>query len=746
MMKQLYWVRGIPVRWFSLGALAACFCLDAQTLDALARAYRDSPSPARRGSILRYAAAHGKDQSGALAHFALGMATFEDKDYPTAIENLKKAQPRLPKLNDYIAYYLGAARAETGDFSSVTREISPLRATTTPSPLAARGTLLEARALTESGTPDEAIRLLRQRYADLPQPDADLALAFGYAAAREPARAAEYYQRVYYGYPESEAATRAGAALVTLRETMGASYPPPPARQMLERANRLLELHDYHRARSEFEALAPQLPGLERDQARVRMGAADFLRNDVSAAYHYLKSLNVAESEADAERLHYLAECARKLQDDDEMIGLVSRLGKVYPQSPWRFKALISAGNRFLLSNQPDKYESLYRACYQSFPAEPLASYCHWKVAWNAYLRRARDTAELLREQIERYPSSIQTGAAIYFLGRMAESRKEFAAARACYTKIAELYPNFYYAGLARERLAQPSLVTAGPSEPMAQFFNRIAFPRRARPESLQANPITKLRLERARLLKSAGFPDWAEAELRFGARTDGQPHVLAMELARSADSPYQALRYMKGLARDYLAMDFEDAPVQFWELLFPMPYRSQLERHAKQQGLDPFLLAALIRQESEFNPKAVSRAHAYGLTQVMPSTGRQLARRSGIRRFNNGMLFQPDTNLRLGTSHLRSLLDQWGGKWELTLASYNAGKTRVNEWLTWASYEEPAEFIETIPFTETREYVQAVLRNAAIYRRLYENAVKPASAKPARARAGTTRRARLSP
>jgi soluble lytic murein transglycosylase len=83
-------------------------------------------------------------------------------------------------------------------------------------------------------------------------------------------------------------------------------------------------------------------------------------------------------------------------------------------------------------------------------------------------------------------------------------------------------------------------------------------------------------------------------------------------------------------------------------------------------------------------------------------------------------MLFQPETNLRLGISYLHSLLTQWSGQWEHALASYNAGKSRVDEWLTWGDYREPAEFVETIPFTETREYVQAVLRNAALYRQLY--------------------------
>src|SRR5262249_10603875 len=151
----------------------------------------------------------------------------------------------------------------------------------------------------------------------------------------------------------------------------------------------------------------------------------------------------------------------------------------------------------------------------------------------------------------------------------------------------------------------------------------------------------------------------------------------------------------MKTASPDYLALSLEDAPREFWELLFPLPYQKDLLRSARQQNLDPYLVAALIRQESEFNPQALSPKHAYGLTQVEPATGRALARRAGIRRFSNRSLFQPAINLQLGASYLRALLDQWGGRWEQTLASYNAGKSRVNDWITWNAYQEPAEFVE---------------------------------------------------
>ena len=690
--------------------------------ESLGRAYRESPTPARRKALEKFAASH-KDANGALAHFTLGEVSFEQKRFPDAILHLEAAQSRLPKLADYTAYYLAAAHSETADYSAAAREAAIVRSVPLRSPFATKSIVLQARALAASGSAQEAVRMLRERYADLPQPDADLAMAIAYEAARDLPHAAQYYQRVYYEYPTGDPATRAAAALITLRDGMGAAYPAPAAQAMVERGHKLLAQREYARAQSEFQALVPQLSGPERDRARVGIGAAEYLSGDVAAAYSHLRSLEIsnpeANAEANAERLYYLAECARKLNDEDQMMEAVKKLGK-HRESPWRYKALVAAANRFLVINQPDKYTPLYKAVYESFPDQPLAASSHWRVAWAAYIRRRRDARELLREHLERYSVHPSASAALYFLGRLAEADADYPAARAFYTRLAAQFPNYYYGILARERMAQPKIVAVGPSEKTAQFLRSIAFPPRQPAVPSEPDAETALRIARARLLESAGLPDLAQAELRFGARNGGQPYLLAMELARAANTPHERLHNIKSAAPDYLSMSMEDAPPAFWQLLFPLPYEKDLVRSAKQQNLDPYMVAALIRQESEFDPQALSAKNAYGLTQVEPATGRALARRAGIKRFSNRSLFQPAINLKLGAYYLRALLDQWGGQWEQTLASYNAGKSRVNDWITWNQYQEPAEFVESIPFTETREYVEAVLRNATVYRQLY--------------------------
>lgn len=651
---------------------------------------------------------------------AKGIESYESRRYAEAVRQIQSAKARLPRLADYTAYYLAAAHSELKDFAAAKKDLEPLHSFAPASPMQAKGVLLESRVLVELQEPREAIRLLRERYAELPQPLGDLALATAYEAAQDLTQAATSYQSVYFNHPATEAAVLADSALGRLRPSLGSAYPAPPPRLRLERANRWMAAREYVAARKAFAALAAELEGEERDLARVRIGAVDYLRNQTSAASKYLDGLKVEAAEANAERLYYLVECARRLDAEPQMGATLEELA-LHPQSRWRLKALLAAGNHFLLRNDPERYEASYRACHELFPAEPEAAGCQWKVAWSAYLRRRKEASALLREHLDRFPASSNAGAALYFLGRLAEAGKDPGAARACYARLVERFPGYYYGLLARDRMAQPALVRAAPSPAMERWVNQIPFPARRAPEHHVSSAATERRIERARLLYAAGLQTLAEAELRFGAKSDGQPHLLAIEMARSAQSPYQGLRFMKSLVSDYFTVPLDTAPPHFWELLFPLPFRAELEKAAGSTGLDPYMVAGLIRQESEFNPKAVSRRDARGLTQVRPSTGRQLARRAGLRKYSTALLFQPATNLKLGTIYLRALLDQWGGKWEQALASYNAGKSRVIEWLRWGSFEEAAEFVETIPFTETREYVQSVLRNAAIYRRLYE-------------------------
>jgi soluble lytic murein transglycosylase len=657
-----------------------------------------------------------------VADLKAGAAALDAKKYPAAIALLEPAVKRLPKIADYTAFFLASAKVESGDYAGISKTLEPVFNMTPVSPLAPRAILLMARAYGLDGDTRSAVETLRKNYSTLPQPAGDLAMALAFAANGDALNAVVYHQRVYYGFPMSAEAAQSDAALAKLRADLGEQYPPAMPNAMLGRSVKLMEAKQYAKARTELEDLVPRVGGAEKDFARVRIAVADYEAKETPRAHTALASLEVATPEADAERLHYLLLCAQRLKNQDEVNSVLEKMARLYPNSKWRLQALIAAGNHSLLENQMQAYEPIYRACYESFPKEPEAAGCHWKVTWGHYMRRQADAAEMLRAHLRMFPGSEYAPGALYFLGRLAEGAHDPSSALAYYREILDQYPNYYYNVLARDRVKQ--MAAGGPESPrVIEFLRGIHFPQRSRTLDFRPNATSLARMERAGQLSAAGLDDWAVNELRYGAQNEDQPQVLALELASLAtkvSGPDQAMRYIKRYAGGYLYVPIESAPLEFWKFAFPLPYREVLERFAKVNGLDPFLVAALIRQESEFNPKAISRANARGLTQILPGTGRELSRKLNVKAYGTASLFVPAVNLQLGTFYLKTIVDNLGGRWEAALAAYNAGPSRAKAWSSWGDFREPAEFIETVPFSETRNYIQTVLRNADTYRRIY--------------------------
>jgi soluble lytic murein transglycosylase len=605
------------------------------------------------------------------------------------LAKLQKAPSAATKLPDYLAYYTAAAAFGKQDYDTAARAAQTVAGVQPFSPLSGKGALLGARALLEGGNPSAAAVLLRKSSA-APQPQAVAVLAQALQSAGDAAGAAAAWQRVYYGFPSSDEARDAGDQLTRLRDELGEKYPAVPVKTSLERAYRLAGSREAAKGKRELEELVPQTTGADRDTARVRICAADYNARKNAAAYTCLQGLEVSTPEADAERLQYLVLAARRLDKDDDIPQWVTALDK-YPKSTWRLKALVAAGNEFVTSGEPEKAEVFYKACADGFSSNEQTAACHWRVVWTAWMRRDPQAKALMLEHLERFPWSDKAGAALYFLGN--------------YGALFDRYPNSYYTGLARQKGAQGS-------------YRNVTV-------DWTANAATGVRLERARLLAQVSLEELAEAELRFAAKNDTgvQANVLALELAEIANqrgAPESGVRHIKAVFPDYLYLPPAAAPDRFWRLVFPLPYRAAVERNCATYSLDPYLFAGLIRQESEFDTRIVSHANAYGLSQVLPSTARHMARSLGIQRFRTSMLYEPNVNLRFGTAILRRYLDQYDGNLEAALASYNGGPNRVKRWLNANEYREPAEFIESIPLSETRNYVQTVLRNAEIYRRLY--------------------------
>ncbi len=687
-------------------------------LQKLSRDYVKSGKSADRKRLAAYAGQAGSASNRALARFALGMADYEAGSFEAAAAALKRALAASGPLQDHGRYYYARALVRNDEHASAADVLADFPETFPKSRLVPHAARLRAESLIQADRIAEARRLLASKSA-LSESVRLYLLARSQVLEGKRLQAVETYRRVYYKYPLSAQADEAETALNRLRRSLGKRYPSAPSSWRLERADLLFDARRYGKASREYRRALEGLTGANLDHARVRAGAADYRRLHTTVAYNWLSQLKVTTPSADAERMYYLGECARRKSRRKEFAARAEELGRTYPRSPWYEEALFSLGNHYLLDNEARLYRRYYERAARAFPKGPYAARAHWKVCWRAYVDSDPRCEALLEEHVRLYARSPTAAAAIYFLGRRAERAGDLSSAWTLYHELGQLFPHYYYAYRARTRLEELGEAPGKASAP--RFLNGIPGPR-----SLSAEPSTESEtlIERGRLLYQLGLDDLAEQELRSGDYRCSDAYWIGLELAKQTSERgryHLGLRYMKRYGFGYLRLPIEAMPREYWERLFPLPYSRQLRKRAAPHRLDPYLLAGLIRQESEFNAGAKSRAGALGLMQILPSTARALARRVGIKSLATRQLYNPDLSLRLGTLHFRTVLNQFEGQLEYSLAAYNAGEHRVENWMTWGDFSEPEVFVETIPFTETRGYVQAVLRNAEVYRRLYD-------------------------
>ena len=668
--------------------------------------------------------------AGAAVLLALAQRELDQGNLPVASEYAKRAAKESPTLDDYANYIRAQAEYRQKNYGEVSKAVPHIFDQNPPSPMAGPGAAIAVQADLDNDKPKSALELMRKYYARIPQPQADFLLARSLHATGDLAHAAEYFQRVYYGYPKAQEASDAEAYLSDLKTRLGENYPPPMPDALLDRAMKLVGARDYSSARNELNNVIPQLGGAQKDMARVRLGEVDFFNRNYAEAKSYLDGLKISDADADAERLDYVIRSMLRIDKKADVQSYMDTMAAKYPQSRWRLDVLLTAANQGLVVHDVKSYMPLLNACAASFPTDPGAYWCHWRIAFQAYREQSAGAFDLFKTYVVRFPATEHSNSALYYLARLSQRRGDMPSARAFYDAILDHYPNTYYAVLARDRLKETQVRTAEPKLSVLEFLRTIEWPARPQTPSFVPSRSAQRRLDRAHLLHLALLDSWAELELRYGAKNDGdQPFLFAYELAKVASdrgAADQAIRYIKSYAPGYLYLDVEAAPASFWKMAFPIPYRASIYQYSRGQRLDPYLVSALIRQESEFNPKAISAAKAYGLMQVLPSTGRQLARELRIRHFSANQLLTPDRNVQLGTKYFRWLLASCDDREEEALAAFNAGKSRTDLWRTWGTFSEPAEFIETIPFTETRNYVQVVLRNADLYRRLYSSSPPP--------------------
>jgi soluble lytic murein transglycosylase len=672
-------------------------------------------TPAAFTGVEAYARAHAKEDAGALAWLVVGYAHVLDRDYAHAIDPLNRAKPLAGDLGDYVAYYLGTCYLQTARQGEALADLANF-ATNYPDSLLVRDAHLSyAGALLIDGRAAEAAALLEKDRLPA-RSDIEFTLGKAYVAMGQPAKAAEALANVYYNMPTAAEADAAYAELKKLP-----SAPAATGAQRKTRADLLLKAKRYNDAADEYRELA--IHAAPEGRAAVELALADALHRSGRnrEAKSELTTLPGASADQNAQRLYILGEVAWALDQNDEFYRTVDQLRQLAPTSQWLEAALLSVANLHLVHHEYDQSLDAFRELQQRFPTGARASYAHWKAAWLT-LRQGRneEAKKEFEEQIALYPAGNETSNALYWRARLAEEDNQPAMARAYYQKLSDRYRNYYYAELGRQRMKKlPQTADAPGQYPLLDHVPPLENDQKI---VLTEPPADDLHLQKAELLGNGGLVDFAVRELQAAAKTDNGNWAPAETAQIYTDTGHydRAIEVMKQSVPSYFAVEIDNLPRPYWEALFPRPYWNDLKRFSVANGLDPYLVASLIRQESEFNPAAVSRANAVGLMQLLPKTGKLVAKQESLKRYSATQLFTPVVNLQLGTRYFRGMVDQFGGSFEYALAAYNAGSDRVEEWMGQGKYRDEQEFVESIPFTETREYVQAIMRNASVYRQLY--------------------------
>jgi soluble lytic murein transglycosylase len=681
-------------------------------LEELSRALKQKNPALAYSRLSAFAMQKSSGVPGMRAALALGYFDYNKGNYAQAAKWFARASGD-PLLREYSLYWTAATNLALRNTADSLGQLQQFR-----------------RDFPDSVLTDQALQSLGEAALALNQPAAALEALDGYSATAEkpvllflraevreqagqPLEAATDYEAIYLRFPSSEQSRESALKLEFLRSSLGDKFPAIPLDRRMAHAASLYNAKYWSEARTEYAQILPQLSGVDREEVELRVLQCGMA---LGAGPSEISALKISDATVDAERFYTLAQYYRTLPQETEMVAAVESATTRAPSSRWAGLSLFVAGNYYWVQLDRDRAANYYTRFVGGFPTAPEATPAQWRTAWVAVLKRQPEASQLLAEHLRRFPGSQFTPDALYWLGRLAEEAGNSGLARAYYEKLTERFPQNYFESSAAARLralgpgapADPEVLATIPPPPPAQSMS-VAIPAAAADRQARANA-----------LRSIAFDASAELELRAAYAVTGEPRLLleAAQAAVNAGHCGAAIVTIRQLYPQLESRPFSEVPREAWLAAYPMPFESSIRQGSARAGVDPMLTAGLIRQESAFEPEARSSANAVGLMQLLPKTARLVAKQAKVR-YSRAQLFDPEYNVHLGTIYFAGL-DKSFGSVESALAAYNAGEDHVNSWTAGQKYREPAEFVDSIPFTETREYVEIVTRNADIYRKLY--------------------------
>ena len=657
----------------------------------------------------------------ALVHLQAALRLYEDEKYEQALGRFSAAATANSPLRAHALYYAGVCELRLQRLDAAKRRFDGLK--NTPGFVGEAAALGEADAAHRLGEFGDAAKIYEDILDD-PAVDAPaiwLSLATAAQADGDRKRAADAYLHLYYEFPLSEHAAQAEGPLQTLSEVQPIATGNSRYALEIGRGERLFASRRYADARTSFLRLKPYATSSEdAELVSLRLAEIEYFQNRYSNARESLRTLLTGSRQAEARFFYLMSQ--RGLRNDETFVELVRALQSDFPDSTWTEEALNHLATLHIQRDRDDEADAVLREMYLRFPRGRYADRAAWKAGWTSYRRGdMREAAGYFESAAASFPRSDYRPAWLYWSGRARASAGETDAAIARYQLTIADYQNTYYGRLAATALRTHAAPLGGSrlvfASGNAQLGGEDGY-----------FPPTEATI---RMLLAAGLYEPAIKELEFArAKWGDTPGITAtiawankqMAAGKSGTDQFTLARgsitLIKRAYPQFMAAGGDQLPREIQTTIFPLQYWDLIRKNAAANKLDPYLVAALMAQESTFVPDIKSHAGAYGLMQMMPTTGRQYARKLKLR-YSLRLLTTAETNIRMGTLYLADKIREFGSV-HLALASYNAGETPVRRWMSENANLPQDEFIDSIPYPETQQYVKRLLGTAEDYRRLY--------------------------
>ena len=672
---------------------------------------------------------YSKTKTGALAKLLRARIRFETNDYNGAANILDSPVFReKTTVADYALWLRGKSLQQAGNHTGAMNVFAEL-ARDFPTSLRAREAQILWATSANAANQSDKIPTFLQSLNDVKDADALLLTAKSYEQQSNQIQAISFYRQTYfYG-----AGTNAGKAAETKLTALGQSATPLSADEIKARADKFYGAKNYAEAADAYTTLLVSFPNSNSSQLNLRRVISFANLRKMSEANAAFIAIPLSANEK-AEAFYQLALGYAGAKLWAEARTTIEGMRQKFPTDKLTPKTFVAVG--MAAANAKNSAEESYflRTALASYPNAVEVAGAQFELAWLEHNNKNfPNSAQMLTEHLARYAGKDTTnrGKAGYWSARDSERAGKINEACALYDALNYRYGANWYGYLAIERISnlrkQGKCQTAPPFAADSLIGKAVANLKTVTVAAETSTAKELARIENADELGIIGLFDWAIEELQEAKKTANNSPKINLVLARHyrfrGDNTSALLALAKSYP-DYSQMFPEEMGREEWEFFYPLSNWNDIKSWAKSRSLDPYQVAGLIRQESVFNPRAKSGANAYGLMQLLIPTAKATAKKYGNTTVVNGeTLFQPALNIELGTAYMRDQLSKFG-RIEYMAVAYNAGPGRVPQWQATLPFEMD-EFVEAIPFRETKGYVQGVIRNSAQYRRLYDETGK---------------------